>query len=457
MKRKFLNKSRVASIGVGLALVAGIFSTPFLNAHAASTAIGILIWDCDDHVCYHEYGDLATDGTTNYFNESTATDDAGSGNTFSVVNNTSENIDFALKDDFDSWQADYKDWKGYATGVAIDWTEVKAEYILDGYASYFEETECSSATDKESCVDDYTSNNGISDLIKFGISLNPIWGGGGNNSWLTFADRNFKVMMYNDDFRGVTLGDISSLTYVPQSWDPTKFADSIDISDTTASNPAVLETVLLENTVKITSSGYNSFEIASIEPVDSTISSSAISTSVSSGEATIIFGSNFYDHEIFKITDTSGNAYYLRIARLAVTGEARKNPDGEVEEINAAMFYKTAKTCSDYEVFALIEYENGSKKRVTMEPVSSFMNDLGAIIGICEEDYTLSGFATSLDRGHYTYDLSSITNTGIKGVYFYAQNEGSTNTSYAGSYSGSGRGLYYELGDYGSYTIDWDK
>ena len=413
---------------------------------------------------------LADDGTTYYFNESSATDegDITTSNVFSVVNNTSENVDFALKDDFDSWQAAYKTYKGI--NGAITWSTVKASTVLYGMMSEFEEEltatggACAGLTDQrdiEECVNtNVPSGFGEGEtyeILARGISLNPIWGGGGNNSWLTFADRNFKVMMYNNDFKGITLGDISGLTYVPQSWDPTKFADSIDISGTTESSPAVLETVLLEDTVKIKSSGYNGLVIANIAPVDTTISSSAISTSVSSGEATITFGSNFYDHEIFKITDTSENTYYLRIARLAVTGEARKNPDEEVEEINASMFYKTAKTCSDYEVFALIEYENGSKKRVTMKPVSSFMNDLGAIIGICEEDYTLSGFTTSLDRGHYTYDLSNITNTGIKGVYFYAQNGGSTNTSYAGSYSGSGRGLYYELGDYGSSTIDWDK
>ena len=52
-----------------------------------------------------------------------------------------------------------------------------------------------------------------------------------NNSYVSYGDRNFKVVIYNDNYKGVSIGSLDDLHYYPTTWvDPFLRRDQYDIS-----------------------------------------------------------------------------------------------------------------------------------------------------------------------------------------------------------------------------------
>ncbi len=360
-----------------------------------------LFWDCGkSDLCYHYFNNIPNDGTTAYYNANDIEADNHAGVKFNPATANSNNAGYSLK----------ADWEGF----------------IANHTTY-----------------------GISDVAGPGkVDLNPVDSPKGNNSFTHFGDRNFKVVIKNNNFVGITVGSFNDLTYVPDFWDALSTPDLYDMSGTTASNPAILRTVLVEPTITLRASdGDANINITSVTPVNDLRSQDATITPKNDGTWSITFHSNYYDHEVFKITTTKGD-HYVRIVRQAVVGEVPMGLEQTSYNATATVYYPSSFSCDDFTVTAKIIYTNKNPKTVKMEEAESFDDGLGNMIQGCEAEG-----GKNLKQGHFVYPLgNSISN--IEGIYFNVSKKSNSTTSFGGVFSGSGQGTYYDIN---SRQIDWTK
>lgn len=291
----------------------------------------------------------------------------------------------------------------------------------------------------------------IEDLIgPDGIDYQPVGEPVSNNAYTSYGDRSFKVTIYGSKYKGVTLGSLSDLTYYPSTWtDPLVRIESYDISGTSKENPTDIETILLEPIINIKALAYNSFEIASIEALD--VPNGAVTITKDGDDYKFSFKSNFYDNVVFKVTDTDGNQYYIRINRkvLFVQREVVMYPSniGNLD-VFTDFYFNRAKSYSDYVLKAIIEYKDGTTKLVNMTNAGLVEDKLGNPIGEYEADDAdeQSHVGPSIGKGlkistyKYTFKNGEVKN--VSKMYITVENAG-TNTvaSYSGAFSGSGKGV----------------
>jgi len=237
-----------------------------------------VVWSCGSGVCYHYFDNIPAfdDGNSTFYKDTEVTADNKEGETFDVH---AKYMGWYLKDTFDEWKNLYE----VATGKTLNWDTMDPELILGEPNQLIRELEESAIAanacvkpdedapredqdEFESCIHLYAAQH---DHKIWTHKLQPVGEPTANNAYVSYGDRNFKVVIYSNKYKGVTMGDLSDLHYYPSRWtNPFLRTDQYDISDTTKEKPALMDSILLESTVKIKSLGYNSFEIASIEALD---------------------------------------------------------------------------------------------------------------------------------------------------------------------------------------------
>ncbi len=283
--------------------------------------------------------------------------------------------------------------------------------------------------------DNYENYIGDEDKQTHGVTIMAIAFGGGANSIATNEDWNFQVVIHRSSYKAITVGDnADEYTYFPMTWD-FNYNYNIDISDTTASNPAVVTTYLKEPTIKIKSEG-----ILSMTPLG--VNTSAVTVSKSLEGFDVKFNSNYYDHVTFELKSSNSKTYYLMIARTSLTVKDNFGPDvpsSEAKAIAHVMFPTGTADEKTYSVVATVVKKDGTKTTSTIksEPAENIygfgMGDEEAQPTIyCGKGLTCAQFSVKTGNPR-----------ALAGIYFNVVKNGSSNTVYSGTFSGSNRGTYW--------------
>lgn len=407
-----------------------------------------LIWSCKNGgVCYTHFDNIPNfdDGNSKFYPASEVK---------SVTNNEVFDVNakykfFSTDAKFDAWVTAYKAYKGIST---ITWSEVDPKDIIGDpvdMRQYEEEAETSKYCTKdgktreefEECVNDFAATQKGVWVAR--AQLKPVGEPTYNNSYVSYGDRNFKVVIYNDNYKGVSIGSLDDLSYYPAEWaNPFIKRDQYDISGTTKDKPTGIDVILLEKTVNIKVMDYNGFEITKLEALD--VPAKAVDIKLVDGEWKLTFASNFYDQVVFKATDSKGGESYFMIKRYTIDGWIKHVDNKPV--LNADFYFDKRNSYSDFELTAKIIFKDGTEKNVKLDAVKGIDDGLGNIADVYEVDESQSSdpnvpTGKGLKKACFQYKLTNDEANNIKKVYLNAEFKGSTSTNYAGAYTGSGEGI----------------
>ncbi len=284
-----------------------------------------------------------------------------------------------------------------------------------------------------------------------GIDFAPVNEPQESNAYVSYGNRNFKIIIYGEDYKGLTLGSLSDLDYYPREW-ANRFErrENYDISGTTKDKPAEMLGVLLQNTVTIERLTYTSYTISKVEALD--VPNGAVEVDAGANGFTIYFHSNYYDKVEFKITDDDGNEYFILINRRTIDPYFDIRHDSDDAKIMAEVFYADSKSYENFNVLGKIQYKDGTTKVVQLTAINYGRDGLGNEVSGIEYDeanpsYVRPGDAPPVsDRGKgikrakFAYDIDKSELKKIDKVYINVEMEGSTQNYYNGNFAGSGKG-----------------
>lgn len=391
---------KVAPLGIGLALSASLFMAPIFSAHADGfDGKAYLIWECGEETpCYHLFTNINTDNTYTVYDDADVTADNHAGKTFSAVNVDVDNTTFALKAAFDEYKT------------------ANPEHTMQDVMTY----------------EDGEHNR---------LALNPMNAPIEANAYTHFGDWNFKVMIKSPNYVGASIKNATD-GYEPDFGSAINTVVYHDISGTTQTKPVTLY-VIPQQTEIILSGVDGAF--TSVEAVNLENADAVAITPVADGHK-IKFNSAYYDRVIFKVT-TATTTNYVRIFRTAI-----REPFPAIETNQkvaiATIYFDEGKNCSNYDVYAKLDYKNGTQKTVKMTPMASHTDpyDDQIVIDGCFDEGGLG-----LKKGHYSYTADTNLEN-LNGIYFTVSNAGSTATTYAGTLSGSKKGIYLDLDRDSAYS-----
>jgi len=283
-----------------------------------------------------------------------------------------------------------------------------------------------------------------------GCQLDPCGAENGANTISTNGDRSFKATIYRaGQYEGLTFGTTEEdYTYFPDFWDPTFFNSTIDISKTTAQNPAVYTTCLLEPKIKFRTGSHSKSPIRSVKALDVNDGAVEITRNQGEGYFSVKFNSNFYDKVTFELEDEQGEKYYVILARATITAHDNFAPDMQGAKVTASLYYPETESYTDYEVVATICTADGTTKTPAVLKASKIEE---RDVEIYENGYSAHA-GKGLRRSSYVVDLSKYGTTGqevsrnVKGIYFTAIKKGALQgNTYGGTFSGSGKGTFYSV------------
>lgn len=428
----------------------------------------VVLWSCgenDSKVCYHEFSvvdpehcdpDHPTeacdpeirnfdDGNSTFFRDINIKADNRPGETFNVG---AEYREWYLADEFHRWLDLYE----IATGNPVDWNTLEPEIIMGAPNQHIGQIAAALEADnydcgeqsQESCLNEYAAKERGEIWTH---ELQPVGEPDAKNAYVSYGDRNFKVVIYNDEYRGITTGDLNGLTYYPARWaNPYLRTDQYDISETTESRPALLDSILLESTVNINALNYNEFEIASITPLD--VPADAVTVNKTGNKFSIVFSSHFYDNVVFKVKDTNNEEYYVKIKRATI--DAWFDHDDAGDFLRADFYYDKNRSYTDFDITAKIVYKDGSTKMVTLTPQERVDDGLGNFADnyYIDQEYPDphmdpehdDPIGKGLKLSMFRFDLEEDEKNTIQDIYMNAEYKGDDPSVYPGAYSGSGEG-----------------
>lgn len=412
---------------------------PQFDGHA------VVIWSCGTGTCYHRFENIEPnpDGITQYIKASTV----------EANNDTSKKFDvkaqykgWALETKFDAWIEAYK---AINKVDSVAWEQVDTSTLVGDppdMREWEDKAEKAGACTKEgkareefeACVDQYYIAAGNLPFIK----LQPVGEPNEKNAYVSYGDRNFKIAIYNDDFKGLKLGTLNELEYYPAQWaDPMLRREGFDISETTKEKPAKMDSILLESTYRFKELDANGFKIDSVEPLD--VPEGAVEVKKEGTEYVIYFHSNFYDNVVFKITDTDENEYYIQVKRYTVDAWFR-NLENE-SYIYADFYFDKELSYTNFDLTAKIVYKDGTVKNVVLSPygkvddgLNNWSDEPEVDVSVQHDPYIPAG--KGLKQSAFVYKLSKDEDKKISKIYLNAEYKGSTAEKYAGAYVGSGLG-----------------
>lgn len=410
-----------------------------------------LIWSCGTGICYKHFNNIPDfdDGNSYYIKDTTIEADNNPGQKFNL---DAQYKGWSTDDRFNSWVTAYKTYKNI--NGDIDWTTVNpADMIGDpiDMREYEDQAVEAGACTRnepqdvfEACVDQYVAGLGI--VWTSRAQLQPLGEPDYNNAYVSYGDRNFKIVVYNSNYKGIAMGSLDQLSYYPAEW-TNQFLkrDQFDISGTTAARPTTLDSILLESDVRIKEIAVNNFHIASIEALDVPEGAVTISKDNQTNDWILSFSSHFYDNVTFKVTDSNNQVSYFLIKRYTVDARIKFQDNKPV--LNADFYFDRTKSYQDFDMTAVIEYRDGTEKTVTLNPVKGIDDGLGNVTDAWEVDEQLGDpnnpdipKGKGLKKACFQFQLNDGEGRGIKRAYINIEYKGSTSTNYAGNYAGSGKG-----------------
>lgn len=359
----------------------------------------VLVWNCDNKICYHEFNSLKSD-EVNYIKASEVSDDRNNSNKFNV--HASEKF-FAVKKEFDKRKA-----------------EIDANSVS---------------------INDLKGPEGI-DYMPVGEPIE-------NNALVSYGNREFKAIVYGEDFKGVSIGNLSELDYYPSSWNDWFLRrETYDISSTTKEKPVEIDTILLQKKINLKLQTFlNNYSVSKIEALD--VPSDAVKiTKKSDGSYDFEFASNYYDKVIFKITTSDNKEQYIYINRRTIDPWIRT--DNNKSGIVVETFYDRVKSYSDLDVIAKIVYKDGTSKVVHLSAEKGIDDGLGNIFDDYEIDEQTFGDQNrpkgkGMKRANFVYSMSKEELKKVDKIYINVEFKGSTSTAFAGNFVGSGKGNVIEM------------
>ena len=418
-----------------------------------------LIWSCGTGICYKHFSNIPdfNDGNSYYIKDTTIEADNNQGQKFNL---NAQYKGWSTDDKFNSWVSAYKTYKNI--NGDIDWTKVNPQDMLGDpidmrqYEDQAVEAGVCTRNEPqdvfEACVDQYVASLGT--VWASRAQLQPLGEPNYNNAYVSYGDRNFKIVVYNSNYKGIAMGDLNQLQYYPAEWtNPFLKRDQFDISGTTKEKATGLDSILLEENVRIKEIPVNDFHIASIEALDVPAGAVNISKDNQTNDWILSFSSHYYDNVTFKVTDTNGGTSYFFVKRYTVDAWIKFQDNKPV--LNADFYFDRTKSYSDFDITAVIEYRDGTEKTVTLEPVKGIDDGLGNINwDVYEVDEQLGDpndpnipKGKGLKKGCFQFGLKDGEDRNIKRVYMNIEYKGSTSTNYAGAYSGSGKGTLANIYD----------
>lgn len=402
----------------------------------------VVLWSCGNEICYHLEENIPNfnDGNSTFFKDTEIEADNKPGTTFDI---DAEYKEWYLESDFEDWISDYE----IATGNPVNWSTLDPEIIMgepNQNVGQYEEGAIASGCQKpandahwsqwkifENCVNHYAATQGQI----WTRELQPVGEPTEKNAYVSYGDRNFKVVIYNSDYKGIsTTADFGGLNYYPASWaDQFTRTDQYDVSETDEFHPTYLESILLEDTINIDVLPWNNYQVSTIEALD--VPEDAVTiTKENNRKFKIEFSSNFYDHVVFKITDTDNEESYVQIKRYTIDAWIR---DGNT--LSADFYFDREKSYEEFEITAKIIYNDGTVENVKLEAVEGFRDELGnPVEGFEFKEYEAGG--KGLKRSVFEHYIGEGADRNVKDVYLNAEYTGSNASTYAGAYAGSGEG-----------------
>lgn len=402
-----------------------------------------VIWACgenDEEVCLHLFPEIRNeDFQTEYYLASTVTDVTDPSRVFDKFG-PFEDEDYirgmAEKSRVDWWLE--KNFGEGTTVYDVDWSSVDIHTLFRGAdkgeyeGRLINEGVCEDNGDEgalHDCVDRYFRDHGLE-----GVKLQPVGESQGNSSYVSYGDRRFRLTIYDDNFKAIQLGDLSDLYYVPFTYEDATYVDAIDISGTTPESPAIMHSILLEDTVRIRAAEVGGLEIETIEAL---APEGAVTITESDGEYSFVFNSNYYDAVVFRIIDADGEEYYLMVERSVLNNWIRE------ESVQTTFYFDADTSYSDYELIATYAYKDGTIVEKTMRNAEWIDDGLGNITPDFETEA-----GRNLKAATYVIDEEPGFSDDLDGVYFNARKVGTNELIYAGTLVGSGLGVYEPMSNY---------
>ena len=270
-------------------------------------------------------------------------------------------------------------------------------------------------------------------------AIDPCGAENGNNSIVTNGDRVFIATIYSDNnYESITFGtNKSDYKYFPDFWDNTFFSSTVDISGTTKDAPAEYQAYLLENTIKFETGDNSKYNITSVKALVE--NDNAVEVKNNNGVFEVKFKSNYYDKVLLELKDSNGNSYYVKVCRTVLQVRDNFGPNTIDPKLIAEVYYPDTKTYKDFELYATINYEDGTTKMVKGKRTEIIDKFSDAIKGL--EDQAGEGLKKSAFEIDVTDDVVSVS--------FNVLYTNKSNDTFAGSFAGSGKGITYDIEERG--------
>jgi hypothetical protein len=263
----------------------------------------------------------------------------------------------------------------------------------------------------------------------------------GASSICTTGDLNFRAMILDRSrYIGLAFSPYEAdYSYFPWYWDPTFFSNIVDISGTTPDNPAEYVSFLLEPHLIFSQAQYSVGTITGIRALDVPTNAVAIAGNGTDG-FDISFEGAFFDDVVFEVQASTGN-YYVKLVRNALRARDNFGPGTTERYIIAQLFLDEHDSYQNYDVYATLNYEDGSYTIVKAESTLVEEHFNGDAAGEWEV-YGGKGLKQADFRVPCTFEdeerLSSVNFTAVK-------KNALSGSTFGGTYCGSKKGVTYDV------------
>lgn len=307
------------------------------------------------------------------------------------------------------------------------------EFCYESFGNLIDTNDTTGKTYTNSDFNSATANQKLSMLRELDLTIDPTGAVCTSNSISTNGDRAFRLAIYTENCKAFTIS--GSGNYTINAEDQILTNSTVDLSDSTVSNPAEVNSFILNDTVNIVAKdiGSTAPSIDSIEAVN-IANSNAITINDTTKQVT--FNSNFYNNVTFKITGTDNKEYYVKVNRYDMLISDSLVPNDTNNRIYSNVYYskslvgKVAVQVRIVKNDGSVEITNATLSSTTYLPNGDFV----------EQNYVDGSTGRETITSDILMSTFYIDKTNVKDAYFTVINK--TNNTIL---SGSGYGLHYSV------------
>lgn len=307
------------------------------------------------------------------------------------------------------------------------------EFCYESFGNLIDTNDATGNTYTNSDFNSATANQKLSMLRELDLTIDPTGAVSTSNSISTNGDRAFRLAIYTENCKAFTIS--GSGNYTINAEDQILTNSTVDLSDSTVSNPAEVNSFILNDSVNIVANniGSTATSIDSIEAVN-VANSNAITINNTTGQVT--FNSNFYNNVTFKITDTDNKAYYVKVNRYDMLISDSLVPDDTNNRIYSNVYYSKS-LLGKVAVQVRIVKNDGSVEITNATLSSTTYLPNGDVV---EQNYVDGSTSSETITSDILMSTFYIDKTNVKDAYFTVID--TTNNSVL---SGSGYGLRFNV------------